>query len=105
MLVQTLKQFNTDNGSVDEMIELLVLGDLLVAKYQDFDGIGVELPEWIPSKLNSIRRELKNKQADYIERKLVLAKLKKESYKSEAQKKSDLSAEITRLKGLLDSMS
>lgn len=96
-MYEQLKNFNVDRGSVEEMVALLAFGKMLEAEYESFEDFGIETPDWLTAKLKAIRREIRARHSDNINRKLADAQLRLESLKTPAEKRQAMLAEIKRL--------
>jgi hypothetical protein len=89
-----LRRYITDAGNVEDLIALLVGGELILAK---FEAMEVDAPDWIPAKIRQIKREIALKRSDALENKLAKAKMQLEQFKTPVEKKQALSSEIKRL--------
>lgn len=97
MSLTTFKNFNADRMDIDEFVALLAFGKSLRAEY---DALQIEEPEYIDTQLKSLRREISVRSADKVaaRKRELLARI--DSLKTPAQKKSELEAELKKLKEL-----
>jgi hypothetical protein len=95
-----LKSYDIDRASVDELIALAALAAAMIAEYQT-NQLGA--PEWVTTRLKSIRREIKTRVQDQLEAKLAEAKARRESLRTTEEKRTVLDAEIAALTAQLQS--
>lgn len=97
MTINDIKQFNTDRGDVDDLVGLLAYGKLIVAEYESLD---IDVPEWLPSKLKAVKREVLSRISDQVEKRLKEARLRLDNLKTPAERKTEIQKEIRRLEAL-----
>ena len=97
-MLDLLKNFNADRMEIDELVELAMFGDQILAKFKE---LGVETPVWIDEANKSVKRELKTKNADRLSMKLRSAKSRLETLKTPDEKRKATEAEIAELEAQL----
>jgi hypothetical protein len=94
MLIERLKSVDTDRCDIDELVELCALGRTFRAEYEQ---VGVEVPEWLDANLKSLRREVRARVADSLDKTLREKKARLEALTPAEEKRSKLAAEIAAL--------
>lgn len=95
MNLSTFKNFNADRiNDVDELVSLLVFGDLLRAKYE---ALQLEEPQYIDVQLKTLRREITSRNADKLEARKRELTARLDALKTPGEKKRELQAEMEKL--------
>ena len=97
-MLQQLKNLDTENTHLDEMVALLTFGQALQTTYATQ---ALEAPDWLDEKMSSLRSKISTMRKENLERALKNVQSKREALKSADEKKLDLSAEEARLKKAL----
>lgn len=90
MLLQHFKNFIADRLELDELIALAAFGRGLRAEYETHD---LDEPDWIDLQLKSLRREIRVRVADSLERRKREIELRLENMKTPSEKKKALLTE------------
>lgn len=98
MLIDILKKFDADIFDVDQLIELSALATVVQNEYR---GLNVDEPEWLAGSARSIRREIRARQADRIEKMIREKKSRLEALMPAEDKRKALQAEIENLQARL----
>ena len=101
MQLNDLKNYNTETGNIESLVEMLAYGRLIRAEYEALEDNGVEMPEWLDGKLKKLRRKIVAVQDDINRKKMADVALRIESNKTPAQKKAEDVKELRRLKALV----
>jgi hypothetical protein len=72
--LERLKAFNTDSSNMEELMAAATAHRGLEASYKEF---GIEVPAWVEGVGKSIAREIKLQYADFVDKKVAEARLKK----------------------------
>ncbi len=97
-MLNQLRTFNAESGSIEDAVALSAFAR---AFQEEFEKVGAEVPEWLPSKVKEIRREIRNRQQDAIEKQLADKKARLATYKTPQEKRAETEEEIKRLEGML----
>jgi hypothetical protein len=97
-IIEALKQFNVDRLDLEGLIEASALGRVL---QDEVAKLGMEEPEWLTHCTKEVRREIKLRTQDQME-KLLKEKISRlEALKPPEQRREDLTKEIEELKARL----
>jgi hypothetical protein len=97
--LRILIQLDPDGADVEDLYLARGVLRMVDSGYQE-DGI--DTPEFIVDKLNSINRELTLRNRADIERKLKLAKARRDGLKTRDERLADINAEIAKLEQKLN---
>lgn len=97
-MLSQFKQFNTDSLSLEELVALSAFGRQLRAEYEELD---LDEPEFVDAQLKSLKREIRTRNADRLEKSLREKKARLEMLKTPTQKKTELQSEIKKLEAQL----
>jgi hypothetical protein len=100
-MLERIRNFQADRMDLDELTELSAVGRILV---DEFERLSLEVPDWVTANLKSLRREIKTRVADQLEKSLRDKKTRLEALKPAEQKRTDLQAEIDKLEKQLQSV-
>jgi hypothetical protein len=95
MLLNDLKNFDTDGGDVDELVALLTFGNQMS---QTYTSKSLEVPGWLSDKLGAIAAEIDYRHKDALVKEYKETKNRLESLKTNEEKRADLTAKLERLK-------
>jgi hypothetical protein len=96
--LDALKNFDADRVDADELVALFAFGNHLKATYE---GLLLEVPEWLKDNTESIKKTINQRREDMLQRALKNAESRLEALKTSEEKRGDLKAEIERLKAAL----
>jgi hypothetical protein len=96
-MVDRLRNFDVDRLSLEELVELSAIGRFLT---DEFEKTGVEVPEWLSINLKSLRREIKTKIADQVEKTLRDKRTRLASLMPTEERRKKLAEEIAELEKL-----
>lgn len=96
-MLNALRNFNAD-GTI-ELEDAVALAAFARQMQTEFSELGVEPPAWLPEKADALRREIKVRNSDAIQRKLRELKARREALDDATTKREKLDAEIARLTG------
>lgn len=99
-MLDLLKSFDVERLDMDQLIELSAYGRMMANEYQTSG----ESPEWLDINLKQIRRELRARQADQLEKTLRDKKARLEATLPAEQKRQKLEAEIAELEARLQAV-
>lgn len=99
-MLERLKNFDLDRMDVDELVFLSALARTLK---QEYEAVGAETPEWVDTRARELRREIRARHADLIEKRLREAKMRLEALKPASERRKDVEAEIARLEAMVAS--
>lgn len=94
MLIQLLKQFDADRNDVEDLVSLSAVARLVQNEYS---VIGVEEPDWLTVRVKEIRREIKARTQDSVEKELREAQARLESLKTPEEKRAAIREKIALL--------
>jgi hypothetical protein len=97
-MLQQLKNLDTDNAHLDELVALLTFGQQLQTTYATQ---ALEAPDWLDEKMTSLRSKISTMRKENLERALKNVQSKKEALKTAEEKRVDLASEEQRLKKAL----
>ena len=90
-----LKTFNENACDLEELVVLLTFGNQL---RDTFEAVSVEIPEWLDGQLRKLKREIRSRQADSIDKVIREKEARLEALKPAEKKRAELAAEIKKLK-------
>lgn len=90
--------FDADRLSLEDLVSLAAFGRSLRAEYEELD---LEEPQFIDIQLKSLKREIRTRNADRLEKSLREKKARLETLKTPTQKKAELQSEIKKLEAQL----
>lgn len=93
-MLDQLKNLNVDRPQLDELIALQAEAASLKGAYEKF---GIEEPEWLSNADRNLHREIRNRAAADIERKIREKKGQLEGLKTTAEKRAALEADLAAL--------
>lgn len=93
-MLETLKNFNASAASIEEMVALRAYGRLV---RDEFDGLMIDVPEWLDAQLKNLARQIKAKNADRLEARRKELRARLESLKTPNEKKAELRKELAAL--------
>lgn len=97
-LLSGLKDLDKDRLDLEELVTFSNLARTLRIEYE---ALGVEVPEWLDNRTRELRREVKTRQADAIEKRIREAKSRLSALATPDEKRAALKAEIDRLEALV----
>jgi hypothetical protein len=100
-MLEKLRSFDVDRLDVEEAIALSAFARSLKSEYE---ALGGEAPEWLDNRTRELRREIRARQQDGIEKRLHEAQARLEALKPAAERREELQAEIDKLKASLASV-
>lgn len=101
-MLDALKSFNADRVSTEELVVFLSEAEPVLAKFAEFQSLGLEAPEWLEAKVRHVRREVRVRCQDQIEQRIAKAKLALEGLQTPQERKAKLRREIEELQALQD---
>lgn len=102
MQLNDLKMYNPDNRDLDNLVEMLAYGNMMLTQYRELEAdIEMEVPKWLEPKLRSIRTVIVDKHRDQLRKQLADTKVALEQLKTPSEKKKDLLARSRRLEQLV----
>ncbi len=93
-MLNDLKQLNIERIDLDDAVALAAFGRMVEAEYQH---VGAEAPAWLSDNLKELRKEVRQRLADSIERELSEAKSRLDALSTTEEKRSALKEKIDRL--------
>jgi len=93
-MLEQLKRWNLDTGSVEDLVSLHAFGVMVRAHYET---LNIETPEWLDAKLRQIKREIVQRNSDENERRLKVFKAQLDNLKTPTERKAEIQKEISRL--------
>ena len=97
-----LNQFKTFDVNRIDMEELVVLSQFGRGLKQEYETLGMKVPEYIDTQLKTLRREIRARNQDRIEKELAEKKIRLESLQTPQEKKLKLKQEIKQLEEQLE---
>lgn len=94
-MLSELKNFTASMASIDELVEMSAQARVIEA---EFLTLGVDLPAWFRLTVESLRREIRTKNADAVAAKIRDLELRHDALKTPSERREALEAEIARLK-------
>ena len=93
-MLDRFTNFDAQRLTIEELVVLSAFGRQLRAEYEELD---LEEPEFVDVQLKVLRREVRTRNADRLEKSLREKKARLESLKTPTQKKAELRDEIKKL--------
>jgi len=93
-MLDRFTNFDAQRLTIEELVVLSAFGRQLRAEYEELD---LEEPEFVDVQLKVLRREIRTRNADRLEKSLREKKARLESLKTPTQKKAELRDEIKKL--------
>lgn len=97
-MLERLKNLNIDGMDIDEAVALSAFARGMKAEY---DTLALETPEWLDTRIREVRREIKSRTQDLLERRLREAKARREALKPATERRQEVDDEIARLEKLV----
>lgn len=97
MYNEYLKNLDLDRTSLDDMVEYSLIARQLHAEYEQ---LGVEIPQWLDDRTREIRREVKVRQQDVVDKRLREAKARLAALATPEEKRAKIREEIEALEKL-----
>lgn len=85
-MLQEFRSFDVNRKSLDELVVLAAFGRQLSEEYEYRE---IDAPEWLGVQLKTLKREIRNRVADQLERRKRELDLRLESTKSTTEKKQE----------------
>ena len=98
MFLNEFKNFDANRLSLEELVGLSAYGSSLRAEYEKLD---LEEPDFIDIQIKALRREIRTRNADKLEKSLREKRARLETLKTPTQKKAELQKEIRDLESQL----
>jgi ATP-dependent Lon protease len=94
MDLTTFKNYNTTRADLDDLVAMAAFGRALRTEYEAHQ---IEEPEFVSSKLKSLRAEIADRNADKIASRKAEIKARLDSLKSPKEKAAELRKELEAL--------
>ena len=94
-MLKRLKEFTADHYDIHELVDLSAYARSL---RQEYETLGVEVPDDIEFQIKAIRREIKAKQSDAVAAELQRVELELKGLQSREEKRSELEKKAARLR-------
>jgi DNA repair exonuclease SbcCD ATPase subunit len=94
VLLDELKNLDTDRMSLEDAVELSAYGRMVEA---EFITLGVGAPEWLPIRLKELRREIRTRRQDLLDKRLREAKNRLQALKPTEERRAETQAAIDRM--------
>jgi hypothetical protein len=95
-LINQLKALDTTRPDLDELVSLSAQAKVLRAEYESEN---VDVPEWLDNANREIKREIRNRAADSIEKRKKELQNRLDALKTPTERRAELQAELDRLNG------
>lgn len=96
--LERLKSLAIEGLDLDEAVHLsMVAGQLR----EHYGNLQLESPDWLDTRIRELRREIKTRTADALEKRLKEAKARFESLKPASERRDEAAAEIKKLEEML----
>ena len=97
-MLDRLRSFDIDRMDLEEAIALSAFGRAMRAEYE---ALQADAPEWLDNRLRELRREIRTRQQDSLEKRIREAKARLQALKPAEQRRAELAAEIEKLEAQL----
>lgn len=97
-MLDRLRSFDIDRMDLEEAIALSAFGRAMRAEYEVLQA---DAPEWLDNRLRELRREIRTRQQDSLEKRIREAKARLQALKPAEQRRAELAAEIEKLEAQL----
>jgi seryl-tRNA synthetase len=94
MMLNELKAVNVNRLDMDELI---LLSSTAKSMKREFEGNGVEIPEWLDDVARRLQREITSKNSDAVAAKVRHIQQKIDNLKTANEKKAELEAQLAAL--------
>jgi ATP-dependent Lon protease len=92
-----LDQLRTLNLQQPGLEELVFMAAMARAFHAEFDANSVDVPEWLDERTREIKREIRTRQADAIDKRKRELKSRLDALKTPTEKRAELQAELDKL--------
>lgn len=92
--LEQLKNLDLARPSTEELVVFSAMATLLHAEY---DRLGVDVPEWLDTRVRELKREIRSRQSDATEKRIRELRLSLDRLKTPDEKRAQISAELARL--------
>lgn len=93
-LIQQLNSVQVEGLQLDEAVFLLSIAGSVIATFRDTVD---EVPQWLTDAQETLRKEVKSRAQDALERRLKELEQQEDRLKSAEEKRGDIKAEKARL--------
>jgi hypothetical protein len=100
-MLDELRNFNEEAMDMEELVELAAFGRSFRS---EFEALGAEVPDWVDIQLKSLRRVIRSRDMDRLEKMIREKEARLEALKPAEEKRKDLQEEIDRLKQKLSAV-
>lgn len=98
MNVQQLKNFDIDRLSIEELVALHADAVILQGAFKDVE---LEEPDWLTLNAKALRREIKTRTADRLEKRKMEIQASINALKTPTERKRELQAELQEVEAQL----
>jgi hypothetical protein len=98
MWLNEFKNFDANRLSLEELVSLSAFGTAL---RQEYETLQLDEPDFLDSQLKSLKREIRTRNADRLEKSLREKRARLETLKTPTQRKTELQKEIKELENQL----
>jgi len=93
-MLDRLKNLDVQRPDVEELVFLSMLA---TAYHAEFDRLSVEVPEWLDSRSRELKREIRTRQQDNVDKRVREIKSRLDALKTPSEKREELQAELAKL--------
>jgi DNA repair exonuclease SbcCD ATPase subunit len=89
-----LRGLDLQRPNLEELIFLSAAATIMRA---EFDKLGVDSPEWLDTRARELRREIRTRQQDAIDKRTREIRSRLDALKTPSEKRAELEAELEKL--------
>ncbi len=97
-MLRDLRGLDTERTDLDEMVALSAFGTAMKAEYE---RTTIPSPDWLDDRLGDLNRAIRLLRQDALEKKLKELETRQEALKTADQKRTDVVAEMAKVKAAL----
>lgn len=93
-MLDRLKNLDVARPDLEELVYLSAEAKMLRA---EFELEGVEIPEWLDNTARELKREIRTRQADAVDKRVREIRSRLDALKTPSEKRAELESELAKL--------
>lgn len=89
-----LKNLDLQRPDLEELVFLSATATIL---HTEFEKLGVDVPEWVDTRARELKREIRTRQQDGIDKRTREIRSRLDALKTPSEKRAELEAELAKL--------
>lgn len=93
-MLEKLKNLDVARPDVEELV---FLSAMATVAHAEFEKLSVDVPEWLDARTRELKREIRARQQDQIDRRVREITARLDTLKTPTEKRQELQAELEKL--------